>query len=253
MVVLPADRYTRYTSRYTSINIQVGNSAAALEDFDAGIKAGYALAYIGAARVHLVAGNAAEALASLRLVDELRPTDSVVYTLRSEAYDAMGDVEAAAEQRTLAEMLTEGKECCVCMEAVRNTRLHPCMHSALCAACAEGMRARGSKCVARRPPQFVSSFVCPESPPAEAALFARCPICCLTFVHIENDVHGRFAVDTFTPTLCDGASGDHLRAAVMAAAQLTAGQVQTLLGDEIDAHAAEAVGTTQGVSAEERD
>lgn len=181
MVVLPADRYTRYTSRYTSINIQVGNSAAALEDFDAGIKAGYALAYIGAARVHLVAGNAAEALASLRLVDELRPTDSVVYTLRSEAYDAMGDVEAAAEQRTLAEMLTEGKECCVCMEAVRNTRLHPCMHSALCAACAEGMRARGSKCVARRPPQFVSSFVCPESPPAEVRGGALCQVPHLLF------------------------------------------------------------------------
>jgi hypothetical protein len=106
---------------------------------------------------------------------------------------------------------------------------------------------------ARRSSSLLSSVQNHHPLRCAAALFARCPICCLTFVHIENDVHGRFAVDTFTPTLCDGASGDHLRAAVMAAAQLTAGQVQTLLGDEIDAHAAEAVGTTQGVSAEERD
>lgn len=148
-------------------------------------------------------------------MDPLRPMNGLVYKLRSEAYDAIGDLEAADEQRALAQMLAEeGKECCVCFEELRTTRLHPCNHSALCAACADGVRSRGSKC----------------------------PICASPFVHIEFDVDGRFAVDTYTPaTVGRGAASDELRSAVALAAQLTPMQIQALLG-ESEVNVAEAGG-----------
>jgi hypothetical protein len=138
-------------------------------------------------------------------MDALRPTGGLVYKLRSVAYDAIGEVESANEQRALAQMLAEeGKECCVCFEALRTTRLHPCNHSALCAECADGVRSRGSKC----------------------------PICAEPFVQIEFDVHGRFAIDTYTPaTVGKGDASYELRSAVALAAQLTPVQIQALLGD----------------------
>jgi len=77
------------------------------------------------------------------------------------------------------------------------------MHSALCAACAEGVRCRGSKCL----------------------------ICAEPFVQIEFDVHGRFAVDTYTPTVGMGDASDELRTAVALAAQSTPAQIQALLGE----------------------
>lgn len=63
--------------------------------------------------------------------------------------------------------LESRRQCVVCMEAPRATRLHPCMHAALCVACAKDLHAKS----------------------------LPCPICSGAFHHVE---HGTF-ITTWSP------------------------------------------------------
>lgn len=58
----------------------------------------------------------------------------------------MGDMASALEDYERADELLGAKVCMVCMEERRSSRLHPCMHAALCMDCAQALRERGKPC-----------------------------------------------------------------------------------------------------------
>ncbi|KAK3247708.1 hypothetical protein CYMTET_42801 [Cymbomonas tetramitiformis] len=117
-----------------------------MKDFDAAVDLNYTLGLVGRAKVKLQKGDHQQALENLNLALEQRPHDGALYALRATIHTQTGDLDSAKKDDGQAELLDDGKECIICMDRRRATRLTPCQHAALCAPCAETIAKKTKSC-----------------------------------------------------------------------------------------------------------
>ena len=120
----------------------------ALEDFTLAIKHSpdWPLAYLSRASAHSELANVELAVADCTKAIGLWPDDARAYKVRAGLYQAAGEMEKALEDFEKAGLIEQNKTCVVCLEAARDTRLHPCLHAGLCRECAEGLLAKHFPC-----------------------------------------------------------------------------------------------------------
>lgn len=120
----------------------------ALEDFTLAIKHSpdWPLAYLSRASAHSELANVELAVADCTKAIGLWPDDARAYKVRAGLYQAAGEMEKALEDFEKAGLIEQNKTCVVCLEAARDTRLHPCLHAGLCRDCANGLLAKHFPC-----------------------------------------------------------------------------------------------------------
>jgi len=120
----------------------------ALEDFTLAIKHSpdWPLAYLSRASAHSEMLNVELAVADCTKAIGLLPDDPRAYKVRAGLYQETGEMEKALEDFEKAGLIEQNKTCVVCLEARRDTRLHPCLHAGLCRDCANGLQAKHFPC-----------------------------------------------------------------------------------------------------------
>ena len=82
----------------------------------------------------------------------LGPVTAGCLQMYSSDRPALSDVRGAITACNVAAPLVERPHCVVCLLDARATRLHPCLHSVLCVACAYIMQAQNQGCPICRVP-----------------------------------------------------------------------------------------------------
>ncbi|GAQ81905.1 stress-induced-phosphoprotein 1 [Klebsormidium nitens] len=120
----------------------------ALKDFDRAIELNpsYGRAYNSRAAVHVEMKAYSKAVEDATVGISLSPKDPEGFLARAEANSELGDLEKADADREAASQLEGNSLCNVCLTEPRGTRLHPCLHSCMCANCARTLEEKGFPC-----------------------------------------------------------------------------------------------------------
>jgi len=120
----------------------------ALHDFTTAVhtKADYGVAFCSRASVYIELENYDQAIFDCTKALDINPDDASAYHVRANAFAKKGDSERAFDDFERWGQLETKRLCIVCMEASRGSRLHPCLHAALCGPCAKNLQKKQFGC-----------------------------------------------------------------------------------------------------------
>ena len=120
----------------------------ALNDFTHAvrIRPDYVAAFVSRGRVYSKLEEYDNAINDCSVAIGISPDEATAFETRAGAYQAKGEVDKAMDDFERAGLLSEQKLCVVCLDNVRNTRIHPCLHAVLCAPCAQDLLAMKYSC-----------------------------------------------------------------------------------------------------------
>eukprot|EP00898_Chlorokybus_atmophyticus_P006556 jgi/Chlat1/6901/Chrsp52S06631 len=172
-----AVRLNAYHERGLAYN-EKGDRERALEDYSLAIELDpeYSAAFVSRAALYNRQGNYELAIKDCDAAIKLNPLFPDPWNHRGLANKYSGNVEKAIEDWEEAARLEPRLLCCVCMDGQRGTRLHPCLHSALCGPCAKHL----------------------------VQVNQPCPVCSTAISHVEFGTFGKtYAMDAFLPEVSE--------------------------------------------------
>ena len=127
---------------------KLGEHEKAVSNFTCAIqyKADYGVAFAARAAVYLELEEHELAVEDASEAIRLNADDVGAYKVRAAAYQALGDTDLCFDDYEAAGTLESKRLCVICMENPRASRLHPCMHAALCMECANDLAKKRLPC-----------------------------------------------------------------------------------------------------------
>eukprot|EP00241_Pyramimonas_parkeae_P010513 CAMPEP_0114254724 /NCGR_PEP_ID=MMETSP0058-20121206/17158_1 /TAXON_ID=36894 /ORGANISM="Pyramimonas parkeae, CCMP726" /LENGTH=260 /DNA_ID=CAMNT_0001369015 /DNA_START=160 /DNA_END=942 /DNA_ORIENTATION=+ len=129
-------------------HVSLGERDEAIGDFSLAINnsANYCAAFRARAAVQFERGMYLQTVDDCTQAIRINPEEGSAYTLRGNAYMKLGDTDRGFDDLEMGGQIEAKRLCLVCMEGQRGARLHPCMHSGLCAPCATNFHTKNIPC-----------------------------------------------------------------------------------------------------------
>lgn len=127
---------------------KLGELEKSLSNFTCAIqyKSDYGIAFTARASLYLEMEEYELAVEDASEAIRISPDDLAAYKARAAAYNALGEMDRCFDDYETVSGLEAKRLCVICMENTRASRLHPCMHAAMCLECASDLANKRLPC-----------------------------------------------------------------------------------------------------------